>query len=324
MAHEITIRQDGFAEMAFVGETPWHELGQQLDQNADMATWRKAAGMDWTLESAPVHFEVKDNNEHHNLNSFAGQNVLYRSDTNAPMSIVSDRYKPVQPAEVLDFFKDLVEESGFKLHTAGTLFGGKRLWALAETGKFGEICKDDGIGGFLLLSTSCDRSLSTTARFTSVRVVCNNTLSMATKDGTDCVSFTHAREFDHALMKAKLGLAVESFSAFMEMGKYLQKQNMTAYAASEFVTNLLANPAKLLDPEYNINDSKGFTKILDLFEGEAKGSELVGQTKWGMLNAVTEYFDHHHPARTADARLNNTWFGTGNSVKAKAIQLLVA
>ena len=198
------------------------------------------------------------------------------------------------------------------------------MWALAETGKFGEICKDDGIGGFLLLSTSCDRSLSTTARFTSVRVVCNNTLSMATKDGTDCVSFTHAREFDHALMKAKLGLAVESFSAFMEMGKYLQKQNMTAYAASEFVTNLLANPAKLLDPEYNINDSKGFTKILDLFEGEAKGSELVGQTKWGMLNAVTEYFDHHHPARTADARLNNTWFGTGNSVKAKAIQLLVA
>ena len=29
--------------------------------------------------------------------------------------------------EVLDFFKDLVEESGFRLHTAGTLFGGNAL-----------------------------------------------------------------------------------------------------------------------------------------------------------------------------------------------------
>jgi len=319
MAHELTIRENGFAEMAFVGETPWHNLGQELDQNADMATWRKAAGMDWTLESSPVHFNAMGNDQ-----PFAGQNVLYRSDTNAPMSIVSDRYKPVQPAEVLDFFKDLVEESGFKLHTAGTLFGGKRLWALAETGKFGEITKDDGIGGFLLLSTSCDRSLATTARFTSIRVVCNNTLSMATADGTDCVSFTHAREFDHNLMKAKLGLAVESFSAFMAMGQFLQKQQMNVHSAEDFIIKLMENPLSIEYSMFDVRKTKGFTKILDLFEGQAKGSELVGKTKWGMLNAVTEYYDHHLPSRTQDARLNSTWFGTGNSIKAKAIQLLVA
>jgi len=170
MAHEITIRADGYAEMAFVGETPWHGLGQALDPNSDLATWRKAAGMDWTIESAPVEFIGQD---------FEGQNVLYRSDTKAPLSVVSNRYKAVQPAEVLEFFDNLVKENGFRLHTAGTLFGGKRMWALAETGKFGEIVKDDGVGGFLLLSTSADRSLATTARFTSVRVVCNNTLSMA-------------------------------------------------------------------------------------------------------------------------------------------------
>jgi len=324
MAHELTIRENGFAEMAFVGETPWHSLGQKLDQNADMTTWRKAAGMDWSLESSPVHFETKDDNEHHNLESFAGQNVLYRSDTKAPMSIVSDRYKPVQPTEVLDFFKDLVEESGFKLHTAGTLFGGKRLWALAETGKFGEITKDDGIGGFLLLSTSCDRSLATTARFTSVRVVCNNTLSMATADGADCVSFTHSREFDHNLMKAKLGLAVESFSAFMAMGKFLQNQKMSSQSAKDFIVRLMETPLSMEYPMFEVRKTKGFAKILNLFDGEAKGSELVGKTKWGMLNAVTEYYDHHLPSRTQDARLNSTWFGTGNAVKAKAIQLLVA
>lgn len=319
MAHELTIRENGFAEMAFVGETPWHSLGQKLDQNADMATWRKAAGMDWTLKSSPVHFDATGNDS-----IYSGQNVLYRSDTHAPMSIVSDRYKAVQPAEVLDFFKDLVEESGFKLHTAGTLFSGKRLWALAETGKFGEITKDDGIGGFLLLSTSCDRSLATTARFTSVRVVCNNTLSMATADGADCVSFTHAREFDHNLMKAKLGLAVESFSAFMAMGQFLQKQQMNVHAAEDFIVKLMETPLSMEYSMFDVRKTKGFTKILDLFEGQAKGSELVGQTKWGMLNAVTEYYDHHLPSRTQDARLNSTWFGTGNALKAKSIQLLVA
>jgi len=324
MAHELTIRADGYTEMAFVGATPWHGLGQELPVDADMETWRKAAGMDWTIEKAPVHFEVVDNNEHHNLEKFSGQNVLYRSDTNVPMSVVSDRYKPVQPAEVLDFFKDLVDESGFRLHTAGTLFGGKRLWALAETGKFGEITKGDGVGGFLLLSTSCDKSLATTARFTSVRVVCNNTLSMATANRSDCVSFNHSRAFDHNLMKAKLGLAVESFGAFMEMGKMLQKQKMKQAQASEFVRQLILNPMQLTDIDYEYTKHRGYVKIMSLFTEEAKGIELVGHTKWGMLNAVTEYFDHHLPARTDDARLNNTWFDTGNTLKAKAIQLLVA
>jgi phage/plasmid-like protein (TIGR03299 family) len=330
MAHELTIRADGYTEMAFVGATPWHGLGQELAEGADMETWRKAAGMDWCLESAPVcftasHFDydteqmVDDGQQ-----VYSGQNVLYRSDTKVPMSVVSDRYKPVQPAEVLDFFKDLVDESGFRLHTAGTLFGGKRLWALAETGKFGEITKGDGIGGFLLLSTSCDKSLATTARFTSVRVVCNNTLSMATADKSDCVSFTHSRHFDHNLMKAKLGLAVESFGAFMEMGKYLQTQKLKQAQASQFVRQLILNPVQLHDDEYNFEKHRGYAKIMSLFEGEAKGIELVGYTKWGMLNAVTEYFDHHLPARTDDARLNNAWFDTGNTLKAKAIQMLVA
>lgn len=319
MAHEITIRADGYAEMAFVGETPWHGLGQELEAGADMEAWRKAAGMDWTIEKAPVLFQSGEQ-----TNAFDGQFVQYRSDTKAPLGIVSDRYKPVQPAEVLEFFSDLVQESGFRLHTAGTLFGGRRMWALAETGKFGEVVKGDGVGAFLLLSTSTDKTLSTTARFTSVRVVCNNTLSMAVKDGSHSVSFTHARHFDHDLMKRKLGAAVQSFDAFMLMAKHLQKQKMTAKAADEFIANISINKAVASDPDYNVRGSRMYAKVLQLFEGEAKGAEMLGQTKWGMLNAVTQYVDHHHPARTADARLNSAWFGSGDSIKEQAIQLLAA
>lgn len=321
MAHELTIRENGYAEMAFVGATPWHGLGQELDQDADMETWRIAAGMDWTIQSAPVQFNAAGNNQ-----VFSGQNVLYRSDNNMPLSVVTDRYKPVQPHEVLEFFDTLVKESGFRLHTAGTLFGGKRMWALAETGRFGEVTDGDGVGGFLLLSTSADRTLSTTARFTTVRVVCNNTLSMATNDGSHCVSFTHARKFDHELMRAKLGAAVENFGAFMEMAKYLQRNQMNIPKAKQFVTNLLLKNDQWGDQLAiaNVQKSKGYNKIMALFDSEAKGIELVGHTKWSMLNAVTEYMDHHLPARTPDARLNSTWFGTGDNLKQKAIAMLTA
>lgn len=323
MAHEITIRQDGYAEMAFVGQTPWHGLGQALEQGADMETWKKAAGLDWTLESAPVRYTDSNGNEQ----VMPDRNILHRSDTGAAMSVVSNRYKPVQPHEVLEFFHELVTESGFRLHTAGTLFGGKRMWALAETGRYGEISKGDGVGGFLLLSTSCDKSLSTTARFTSVRVVCNNTLGMATARGANSVSFTHARHFDHDLMRNKLGAAVESFGAFMEMGKVLRKQKMSVQAAEQFVINLFAtetDAAKKAEEAKEITETRGYAKIISLFDGCAKGSDMAGHTKWGMLNAVTEYYDHHIPSRTNDARLNSTWFGSNNNIKNKAVMLLAA
>ena len=327
MAHQITIRADGFAEMAFVGELPWHGLGQALDANADMETWRKAAGMDWTIESTPVMYEPTINHDGSSL-VFPERFVQFRSDTKAPLSVVSARYKPVQPSQVLEFFNELAEFHGFKLHTAGTLFGGKRLWALAETGKYGEITKEDGVGGFLLLSTSCDKSLATTARFTSVRVVCNNTLSLAVK-GKEAVSFTHLTAWDAEKMRDRISEQVETFGAFMEMSKHLQKQRLTNDAASNFLKQILFSPKELVERETAVGSAplekyRPYVKIMDLYNGEAKGWSLAGNTKWGLLNAVTEYLDHHSPARSDDARLNNAWFGGGDALKNKAVELLAA
>ena len=316
MAHELTQRLDGKYEMAFVGETPWHGLGQELQQGASFDEWQKAAGMDWYIKSNMVEYQ---DSEKGTINAFKGQNVLYRSDNNEPLSIVTNRYKPVQPVEVLHFFKSLVEENGFKLHTAGTLKGGRRMWALAETGNFGEVTADDKVGGYLLLSTSCDRTLATTARFTSIRVVCNNTLTMAVGDNANTVSFSHIQKFDHEKVKAKLGNAVGAFGAFIDMGKYLQKQQMNVVASDDFLYALLNNNNLEIDI---VRPSRAYQKILNLFESESKGNDLVGHTKWGMLNAVTEYVDHF-AGHTQDNRLNNAWFGNGERLKNKAKELLL-
>jgi hypothetical protein len=81
---------------------------------------------------------------------------------------------------------------------------------------------------------------------------------------------------------------------------------------------------QLQQPNFNLEKNRTYNKILDLFKGEAKGAELVGDTKWALLNSVTEYFDHHHPSRTDDARLNNTWFGNGDAIKNRAVAVLTS
>jgi phage/plasmid-like protein (TIGR03299 family) len=324
MSAELTIRQDGFVEMAFIGDTPWHRSGQRLQEDATIEDWQKEAGLDWTIETAPIQYQALSMSGYGiATNNFKGRNVLYRSDNREPLSVVSERYKAVQPKEVLEFFRDLVKENGFKIHTAGTLMGGKRMWALAQTGKYGEIVKDDGVGGFLLLSTSCDRSLATTARFTTVRVVCNNTLTMAHDTNKHTVSFSHIKRFDHLAVKAKLGSAVESFGAFIEMGKFLQAQQMSYNQADEFVKKLVMPINQVSREDYDLSSNRAYQKIMDLFGGGAQGAGMVGYTKWAMLNAVTEYYDHHKPSHSADARLNSAWFGSGDRMKNNATKILL-
>lgn len=316
MAHEITKRADGFNEIAFVGKTPWHGLGQQLEEDASIEQWQVAAGMDWSIETAPVQFSAGEGE----ALSYAGQNVLYRSDTKAPLSVVTDRYHAVQPKEVLEFFRDLVAENGFKIHTAGTLRGGKRMWALAQTGTYAEVAKDDGVGGFLLLSTSNDRTLSTTARFTSVRVVCNNTLTIATNRRANTVAFSHLSKFDHEAVKAKLCNAVESFGSFIEAGKFMQSLQMGSAEVNNFLSNLIS---PLVENKEDVKKNRSYQKILELFDSTSRGNELVGHTRWGMLNAVTEYYDHYATSRTDDERLNRAWFGGGERMKNLAADLLL-
>lgn len=147
---------------------------------------------------------------------------------------------------------------------------------------------------------------------------------MSVQDNAHCVSFTHARKFDHELMKSKLGAAVASFDGFMQMAKHLERQRVTAEQADNFIKRILFTADQLNSDNLNLAKNRPYNKILDLFNGQAKGAELVGDSKWALLNSVTEYFDHHHPSRTDDARLNNTWFGNGDTIKNRAVAVLTS
>lgn len=121
--------------MAYAGATPWHGLGNQLTQKQPIEIWQREAGMDWAIQESSVHFKADTVGHLGTIHSFPEQKVLYRSDTKAPLSVVSQRYHTVQPREVLEFYRDLTEVSGYELETAGVLKGGRKFWALARTGQ---------------------------------------------------------------------------------------------------------------------------------------------------------------------------------------------
>jgi phage/plasmid-like protein (TIGR03299 family) len=317
MAHELSFAADGAAEMAYRGETPWHGLGQKVSEGASIEQWLEEARMTWEIRSSPVQYT---NGSLHDYGDFR---VLYRSDSNAPLSVVSDRYKVVQPRTMVEFFRSLVEREGFEIETVGSLKGGRRIWALARTDIENDVVASDRIKAYLLLITSCDGSLATTAKFISTRVVCWNTQAIALGESGHEVRVRHNSLFDANEVKGDLGLlGGESFEAFMWRMRTLSSMKVSQSDAHAVLSKLLPTPT---NPQMSVEESKGFRTIMELFNGHGRGSRLMGVegTAWGLLNAVTEYTDHHMRARSAENRLSSAWFGVGANLKAAAEEALL-
>ena len=301
--------------MAYVGATPWHGLGNQLTEQQPIDVWLHEAGMNWTIEQSDVLFNVSQDGMHIRMHRDA--KVLYRSDTLAPLSVVSPRYKVVQPHEVLHFYNDLVHAGGFELETAGVLKGGKKLWALAKTGQETLVRSGDRVKAYLLLATSCDGTLCTTAQFTSVRVVCNNTLQIAVGDNTGAVKVPHSTVFDPLAVKDALGLGLSDWDVFMRNIKALSQRPISPEEARQYFADVLDEPM----PVEDATPSKAMQQLHALYSGAGMGSMLTGTrgTAWGLVNAVTEYVDHHRRARSSDYRLDSAWFGQGATLKQRAM-----
>jgi len=318
MAHELSIRADGTAEMAWVGETPWHGLGQELQQGASIDTWTKAAGLDWAVNEAVVEFSINDT-----LMSFDQRKVLYRSDTQAPLSVVSDGYKTVQPATILDFFREVTSKTDAQMETAGSLAGGKVIWALARLGNDAKI-RDDVIAPYLMLSTSYDMSIPTIAKLVATRVVCRNTIQVALGENQKQIRIPHSTDFQAEKVRAGLEISLDEFDKFKQRAGLLAAQSFDLSAMDKFLLQLLQPEKGEIDGDA-IRKSAAYKKITSLFSGGQMGGEqdAVKNTAWGALNAVTEYIDHIK-GRNQSARLMDAWYGQASKFKERALDLLQA
>lgn len=311
MAHHVE-------HMAYVGQTPWHGLGNQLSANQPIEVWQQQAGMDWGIKEAPVQFMDTVDETQSRLITFPQSKVLYRSDTQAPLSVVSQRYQVVQPREILEFYRDLTEVSGFQLETAGVLKGGKKVWALARTGHSATLQGNDVTNAYVLLATACDGTLATTAQFTAVRVVCNNTLAVAIDDSKGAVKVPHSTTFDAEAVKRQLGISVSNWDTFMYRMKLLSERQVKHAEAETFFRQLFTNPQLHPSPKPN---EQAMTKTLNIYNGRGRGAELGSSngTALGLLNSITEFVDHERRARNTDYRLDSAWFGQGATLKQKAL-----
>ncbi len=306
--------------------------------------------MDWRIESSDVSYMAQNARGQSMILPFEEQRVLYRSDTHAPLSVVSQRYQEVQPLEILEFYRDLTEQSGFELETAGVLKGGKKFWALAKTGQTAALKGKDVSNGYILLATACDGTLATTAQFTSIRVVCNNTLAIALKgqsSSTGVVKVPHSTKFDAEKVKQQLGISVRAWNEHMDEMKQLSQCKVTQTEAAAYFDAVFNNTSLstveqdegIIQFHRNVAtqaqshsttktenktepNGRAMSKVMTMFNGQGRGAELSSakDTAYGLLCSITEFADHERRAMSQDHRLDSAWFGAGAALKQRGLE----
>jgi phage/plasmid-like protein (TIGR03299 family) len=318
MAHELEIGENGEANMAYAGQTPWHGLGKRVPNDVSPDQMLKAANLDWTVSKKQLFF-----NSEGGLVPTTSQ-ALVRSTDNKVLTVVSDNWNPVQNLEAFEFFNDFVHAGDMEMHTAGSLKGGKMVWAMAQIKDSFELFGGDKVDGYLLFSNPHEFGRSIDVRFTPIRVVCNNTLTMALDNNAKhAVKINHRSKFNGDQVKETLGIAKDRLATYKEQAKYLGQKKYSKESLTEYFNRVFPSMSK--DEMKRSNTAFPISRQAE--EAMATihtqpGANFAEGSWWQAFNAVT-YMTDHKLGRSQDSRLTSAWYGLNRIKKERALELAV-
>jgi len=313
MAHELEILENGQASMVYANEVPWHGLGVKVDGDLTPQQMLEAAGLDWRVNTQPCFTMIDDKRVK------IGKQALIRDRDNKILDIISDDWKPMQNEDAFAFFNDFIAAGDMSMETAGSLKGGKIVWALAAVKESFELFGGrDKVDAYLHFTNPHSYGQSIDVRFTPIRVVCNNTLTLSLRtQSKNLVKVNHRREFDPELVKETLGVAKNKLNAYKEMAEFLSTKRFTNESIVEYFTRVFPVASSKADPKKEISKS---TKLAMEVIDTQPGAELGEGTFWQAFNTVT-YMTDHLIGRSPDTRLQSAWYGTNQNLKTKALEL---
>lgn len=298
--------------MAYVGEVPWHGLGVPVSNDLTPFQMMEKAGLNWQVREVDTFIEYNGNKQ------FTGNKCLVRETDGRILTTVGENWNPVQNETAFEFFSDFVMEGNMEMHTAGSLKDGQMVWALAKVKDSFELFGGDTVESYLLFSNPHQYGKAIDVRFTPIRVVCNNTLTLSLESKAErSVRIGHRVEFDPSEVKQALGIAAEKLETYKDMAAFLGKKRFNADSYIEYLNTVFPRTAdkKVQGKALSVDTLSRNAKLaFDSLETQP-GSQFAEGSWWQAFNSVT-YITDHVQGRNEDNRLYSSWFG-GNQIRKR-------
>lgn len=316
MSHELEF-VNGQASMAYVGEVPWHGLGKEVPADLTPQQMLEAAGLDWQVLKEPCYANVNGKQIE------TGHSVLYRDNDFKVLDVITDDWNPCQNEQAFEFFNDFIAAGDMEMHTAGSLKDGRIVWALAKIkdSAFELFGGKDRVEAYLHFTNPHSYGQSIDIRFTPIRVVCNNTLTLSLNmKSKNFMKVSHRREFDGDAVKLALGVSAEKLKTYKEAAEFLASKRYKNEDVVDYFKRVF--PLMSNDPKKAEELSRNAKLAQEEYLDSQVGAELGEGTYWQLFNTVT-YMTDHVLGRNADNRLHSAWYGNNKNLKVDALDTAV-
>jgi phage/plasmid-like protein (TIGR03299 family) len=307
---------------------PWHALGQSVE---GAMTWREAmqkAGLDYKVSKRQLSICI--NGIWQLVESYG----IFRDDNDVFLGAVGDKYTTIQNEKAFDFVDSLLETSGAHYDTAGALGNGERIFVSATIpySLAPNRAPTDKTNCFLMFTTSHDGTLSATAKLTTVRVVCQNTLNMAMQNSAfGTLKIRHTESGNDRLDKAKTIFqgVTQTVESLKEKFNLLAERKPNREEIHGIMDKLFGK-----DWKESTQKKNQIEKIAFLFDNNDNGAfpEIKGSA-YSLLQSVTNYVDHDRTIRRTDStknmsenaiRTQSALFGSGEEFKTEALEVILS
>ena len=299
-------------KMMFVGATPWHGEGTQLDENPSISEAITAAGLDWEVGTKDLFTAEGDR---------VNAKATYLKSDNRVLGVVGPRYTPLQNQAAFDWFQPFLDAGECQLHTAGSLSEGEKVWVLAQLNRENsEIVKGDEVSKFILLSNSHDGTTSIRVGYTPIRVVCVNTLAAAHNNkASSLIRIRHTRSSQTNLENVRdiMDNINAQFEATAEQYRFLASKDFNQNDVRKYVKVLLGID-KTADEDIKTRTRNIMNDIFTRIEGPEQAMPGVRGTYWAAYNGFNSYLNYTK-GRTVSNRLYSLWFGQNGVDNLKAL-----
>lgn len=265
----------------------WESFGVKAEGN-DLDNLLKAADLDYNAVARDLYVNVEGTEI-----LVPEKKMIMREDTNQMFGIVSDRYQICQNRDALDFVRYIGDISLVK--AGSTSYGGAYLiGSLPEVNIMGDTIRPN-----LIFQNSHDGSSSIKATICMLRLVCQNQFVSAFKNSPATIRISHLGD-----MENKLELARDTL---ISVNDYLENfESEATELATQKITPFVFN--KILDEffqkkeEYSDRKNEKIEHDRELFMkayNEEDNQNFQG-TRWGMINAYSDYLTHYEPLRKTE------------------------
>lgn len=344
-------RRFGSALPWWINQNP--ELDSVINPGDSIEVILEKAGLNWKAEKTGLFQVIGHDDDGNAIYGELQNDYLVRRNTDfAPLGIFQRAhsehdgyYQPNEPSAVLETLMEFCEvaanEEGLQLETAGSLKGGKQIWAQAIIPGIMKVAGDEH-ERYVSFLDSFDGSTCFTGQAGLTRIVCANTFAYSlAEEGNPRVKLNHSREFKGA-RKDKFLQMLHSIMAghehYAATAEKLALFKMNKESANVWLSSLLFTAKEEVKTAANGDLVKVMTEpstktknnieaLLGCYEETIEEGTDKG-TAWSVFNAVTRYADHEMGIKKRggkdeyQARVESAGFGAGQKLKETAFNAL--